>query len=196
LPAANFRGGYPATFAWVAAARLTQGCTPTLRVLKPKTTQAMAAMNGMGSAPGACGLSKAEMAALDVEGKFVRIEIEAAMEPGTSTPLLNPTGPGRAGLPQHQSGDDLGAGPGLGLLGSARHSALVFGRPLAQRLYFLAPWRPHPLLKVMEKAKGAAGNSSNQYKKEVRSDNSIAPKTFDQLGISKQQSSDWQKLAD
>jgi hypothetical protein len=36
LPAANFRGGYPATFAWVAAARLTQGCTPNLRVLKPK----------------------------------------------------------------------------------------------------------------------------------------------------------------
>jgi hypothetical protein len=30
---------------------------------------------------------KAEMAALDVEGKFVRIEIEAAPEPGTSTPL-------------------------------------------------------------------------------------------------------------
>jgi len=36
LPAANFRGGYPATFAWVAAARLTQGRTPNLRVLKPK----------------------------------------------------------------------------------------------------------------------------------------------------------------
>ncbi len=44
---------------------------------------------------------KAEMAALDVEGKFVRIEIEA--EPGTSTPLSNSTGLGRAGLPQRQS---------------------------------------------------------------------------------------------
>jgi hypothetical protein len=46
---------------------------------------------------------KAEMAALDVEGKFVRIEIEAAPEPGTSTPLSNSTGLGCAKLPQRQS---------------------------------------------------------------------------------------------
>jgi hypothetical protein len=51
---------------------------------------------------------KAEMAALDVEGKFVRIEIEAAPKPGTSTPLSNSTGLGRAGLPQHQSEHDRG----------------------------------------------------------------------------------------
>ena len=51
---------------------------------------------------------RAEMAALDVEGKFVRIEIEAAPEPGTSTPLLDSTGLGRAGLPQHQSEDNWG----------------------------------------------------------------------------------------
>jgi len=50
---------------------------------------------------------KAEMAALDVEGKFVRIEIETAPEPGTSTPS-NSTGLGRAGLPQHQSEHDWG----------------------------------------------------------------------------------------
>ena len=50
---------------------------------------------------------KAEMAALDVEGKFVQIEIEAAPEPGTSTPS-NSTGLGRAGLPQHQSEHDWG----------------------------------------------------------------------------------------
>jgi hypothetical protein len=46
---------------------------------------------------------KAEMAALDVEGKFVRIEIEAAPEPGSSTPLSNSTGLGCAKLPQRQS---------------------------------------------------------------------------------------------
>jgi hypothetical protein len=50
---------------------------------------------------------KAEMAALDVEGKFVRIEIQEAPEPGTSTPP-NSTGLGRAGLPQHQSEHDWG----------------------------------------------------------------------------------------
>jgi hypothetical protein len=50
---------------------------------------------------------KAEMAALDVEGKFVRIEIQEAPKPGTSTPS-NSTGLGRAGLPQHQSEHDWG----------------------------------------------------------------------------------------
>jgi hypothetical protein len=50
---------------------------------------------------------KAEMAALDVEGKFVRIEIQEAPKPGTSTPLSNSTGMGRAGLPQHQSAGDV-----------------------------------------------------------------------------------------
>jgi hypothetical protein len=44
---------------------------------------------------------------LDVEGKFVRIEIQEAPEPGTSTPS-NSTGLGRAGLPQHQSEHDWG----------------------------------------------------------------------------------------
>jgi hypothetical protein len=39
---------------------------------------------------------KAEMAALDVEGKFVRIEIEAAPEPGTKTASGEAMGPGRA----------------------------------------------------------------------------------------------------
>jgi hypothetical protein len=51
------------------------------------------------------------------------------------------------------------------------------------------------LLRDMEKAKGAAGNSSNQYQKEVRSEHPTAPKTLAELGISRQQSAGWQKLA-
>jgi len=51
---------------------------------------------------------KAEMAALDIEGKFTRIKIEAAPEAGTKPPLSNSTGVGYAGLPQHQPEHDWG----------------------------------------------------------------------------------------
>jgi hypothetical protein len=52
------------------------------------------------------------------------------------------------------------------------------------------------LLKVREKAKGFAGNPGGRGAPIVRSENSTAhPKTLAELGISKQQSSDWQKLA-
>jgi hypothetical protein len=52
------------------------------------------------------------------------------------------------------------------------------------------------LLRAMEKAKGARGNSSNQYQTEVRSDSSTAPKTLAEMGISKDQSAEWQRLAE
>jgi hypothetical protein len=49
------------------------------------------------------------------------------------------------------------------------------------------------LLTKRQKAKGAAGN---QYTEKVdRSENYTGPKTLAELGISKQQSFDWQKLA-
>jgi len=51
---------------------------------------------------------KAEMAALEVEGKFTRIEIETAPETATKSPLSNSTGVGYAGLPQHQPEHDWG----------------------------------------------------------------------------------------
>jgi hypothetical protein len=52
------------------------------------------------------------------------------------------------------------------------------------------------LLKAMEKAKGFAGNPGGRGAPIVRSENSTAhPKTLAELGISKQESSDWQKLA-
>jgi hypothetical protein len=45
-----------------------------------------------------------------------------------------------------------------------------------------------PMLAEMEKVKGAQGNQSNQYQKEVRSDDPTTQlKTLAQLGISKQQ---------
>ena len=53
--------------------------------------------------------------------------------------------------------------------------------------------RAGQLIAEMEKAKGARGSGSNQH--QVRSHDATAPSLSD-LGISKQQSSDWQKLAD
>jgi hypothetical protein len=47
----------------------------------------------------------------------------------------------------------------------------------------------------MEKAKGARGNSSNQFQKEMPSHDPRAPKTLSELGITYDQSSEWQKLA-
>lgn len=53
------------------------------------------------------------------------------------------------------------------------------------------------LLKEQPKAKGAAGNPGGQGAKIVRSDDTTAQiPTLADLGISKQQSSDWQKLAE
>jgi len=49
------------------------------------------------------------------------------------------------------------------------------------------------LLREREKAKGARGSGSNQH--EVRSHDTTAPR-LDDLGISKSQSSQWQRLAD
>jgi len=51
------------------------------------------------------------------------------------------------------------------------------------------------MLRDTEKAKGAAGTSSNQYQKEVQSHDVTAPKTLSDMGITKDQSSTWQKLA-
>jgi hypothetical protein len=51
------------------------------------------------------------------------------------------------------------------------------------------------LLRDTPKAVGAAGNSSNQHQKEVQSIDTTAPKTINEMGISKDQSSSWQKLA-
>src|SRR5262249_31529313 len=48
------------------------------------------------------------------------------------------------------------------------------------------------LLREMEKAKGSQGSGSNQH--EVRSHDATAP-TLSDLGITKSQSSRWQKLA-
>jgi hypothetical protein len=50
------------------------------------------------------------------------------------------------------------------------------------------------LLRDMEKAKGTRDSGSNQYQ-QVRSTDVTAPQTLSDLGVSKQQSSDWQKLA-
>ena len=58
------------------------------------------------------------------------------------------------------------------------------------------PRRAGELLKQMEKTKGFAGNPGGRGAPIVRSENSTAhPKTLAELGISKQQSSDWQRLA-
>lgn len=52
------------------------------------------------------------------------------------------------------------------------------------------------LLAEMEKATGARGTGSNQYQlAEVRSRATTAPKTLSDLGITKDQSSKWQRLA-
>ena len=51
------------------------------------------------------------------------------------------------------------------------------------------------LLSEMEKAKGARGNASNQYQKEVQSNDATAPRTLAEMGVTKDQSSKWQKLA-
>lgn len=52
------------------------------------------------------------------------------------------------------------------------------------------------LLKAMPKTQGARGLGSNQYKKKVGSNDPTPPKTLEQLGISKDQSSRFQQLAD
>jgi len=52
------------------------------------------------------------------------------------------------------------------------------------------------LLREREKAKGAAGNPGGRGATIVRSDDPTAQPTLRDLGISKQQSSDWQRLAD
>ena len=62
------------------------------------------------------------------------------------------------------------------------------------RIRLRAERRMGQLLKEMEKAAGARGTGSNQHRK-VRS-NDTTPPTLSDLGISKTQSSHWQKLAD
>jgi hypothetical protein len=52
------------------------------------------------------------------------------------------------------------------------------------------------LLHAMEKATGARGNPGGQGAPIVRSPDTTAQKTLADLGVSKQQSSDWQRLAD
>lgn len=51
------------------------------------------------------------------------------------------------------------------------------------------------LLTGMEKNKGAEGNQSNQHSREVQSTNTTTPKTLSEIGITKDQSSQFQKLA-
>jgi len=53
--------------------------------------------------------------------------------------------------------------------------------------------RAGQLLKVMDKAKAAPGN---QYSGPVQQDDRSTPATLDDIGITKNQSSQWQKLAD
>ncbi len=53
--------------------------------------------------------------------------------------------------------------------------------------------RAGEMLAGMEKAKGAEGNSSNQHKQEVRSNDVTAPPTLSEIGITKRQSADWQE---
>ena len=62
----------------------------------------------------------------------------------------------------------------------------------AQQIRKRAERKAGELLAAMEKAKGAMGSGSNQH--EVRSGRSTAP-TLSDLGITKDQSSNWQKLA-
>jgi hypothetical protein len=53
------------------------------------------------------------------------------------------------------------------------------------------------LLRAMEKAKGARGNPGGRGAAIVRSDNPTAqPKTLAEMGISKDQSAEWQRLAE
>ncbi len=51
------------------------------------------------------------------------------------------------------------------------------------------------LLREQKMAVGARGSGSNQFKKVVRSKDKTAPKTLSQMGITKDQSSRYQKLA-
>jgi len=52
------------------------------------------------------------------------------------------------------------------------------------------------LLKEMEKAKGARGNPNGRGAKIVRSNGATTQKTLADLGVSKDQSSRWQQLAE
>lgn len=63
------------------------------------------------------------------------------------------------------------------------------------RIRLRAERKAGELLKQMEKNKGAQGTGSNQYQ-QVPSDDARAPKTLSDLGISYDQSSQWQRLAD
>ena len=58
------------------------------------------------------------------------------------------------------------------------------------RLTALANWSAE-----MEKAKGARGSGSNQHQVRGRPQATAALRTLSDIGVSKQQSSDWQKLA-
>jgi hypothetical protein len=56
--------------------------------------------------------------------------------------------------------------------------------------------RAGQLIRVMEKAKGAQGNPDGWGVKIVQSCDTTAQTTLAEIGISKDQSSKWQKLAD
>jgi hypothetical protein len=66
----------------------------------------------------------------------------------------------------------------------------------AHEIRIRAERRCGELLKEMDKAKGAQGNPGGQGAKFVRSTGATAQKTLADLGISKDQSSRWQRLAD
>ena len=66
----------------------------------------------------------------------------------------------------------------------------------AHEIRIRAERRCGQLLKEMDKAKGAQGNPGGQGAKFVRSTDATAQKTLADLGISKDQSSRWQRLAD
>jgi hypothetical protein len=51
------------------------------------------------------------------------------------------------------------------------------------------------LYDAQPKASGAKGTGSNQYQKEVPSGNPTTPKTLSDMGTSKQEMSEWRKLA-
>lgn len=74
----------------------------------------------------------------------------------------------------------------------ARQAKNVEAERQACEIRLRAERKAGELLRERDKAKGARGSGSNQH--EVRSHHPTAPPLSD-LGISKQQSSDWQKLA-